>query len=688
MSSLSTPDIASQTSPKERTAHIKASKAIGFQPRGPVEAGIIKIIDASPPDPDAVLRGITEFSGEASGVGQRVSLITDLSDASRVRIQELRDPVRVGKEAYGNGLVNEQHRGKNTVAEHEEAQSQAYAGLEQKIESGLVDPTAIFSEIVIKLKVAPDLERVPNTYEGIVGSVEGQLRQFLEQGNLNQQEFESILAEITEFTELYAKAYGKEDLEKAYELISDNAAKLTYQNAVDKDVFSGSDHGTRHILDGNTRFAKQMIGSLRENGVNISAKDEVAIHQVMIDHDLGYTTGAAQAPAGWEASKDHPLVSAKFIEVNKDYYVDKFGENGFSAIHNSVLNHSYPKLEYQSDSAESIHPGLVRGITSTVDSLGVTVETKTPEFFWNKDAMRSLLKIRLAMETMGGKVPADLMAKYKEELQTVASKEPNADRAAGYSNAVENFFNEFTADNTLGHYAGAVRNVTVEQADVDHDDTEVEGASADRGHESHKSLRVVVEMVPSEVLATLGNMFGNKLANQSFMKAMKDLGLDVSRLDEFGRELTRKRNGKTDQTTSPFATQNKHARVIVGGTFVEDMSDQDQAAILGANKVREIAGVFKEAEVLSIRTEINGLLEEFKDGGVTLPVIYAKFLEGVTDKTSAQEIRTLSEMLLTLSDNSPSGQKDMMGQDITVSQKTQNALRGFLTQREREFLGV
>lgn len=696
---VASPDIQIST-PEDIKAPKKVEVKVQPKPIGPTEATIAKEIDAKAPNPDAEFQEILdtptavedrpiestkssdvkvtpEAQPETGKNTESASLRVDLSSESRQKIKALRDKDRVGVDAYGkDGLVNAYHKKGMSVAEHETAQQEAYGGLDAKIEAGIIDPTAIMSEVCVKLNVSPELKVIPQTFEDIVPLVNVEVQKFLEQGNLNQQEFESIQSEVVEFTNLYAAAYGKENIRGVYELVRDNARKLSYQSAVDKDVFSGSDHGTRHILDGDMRFARQMIESLRANGVNVSSQDEVLIHQTLIDHDIGYTTGAAQAPRSWGASKDHPLVSARFIEDNKAYYVDKFSEDGYQSIHNSVLNHSYPRLEYQSDETNGVHKDLIRGITSTVDTLGVTVETKTPEFFWNKDAMRTLLRIRLAMETHGQKVPPEMMARCRQELIDIAGQEPNPDRAAGYKNAVDNFFNEQTADNTLGQYTGVVRNVRVEQADAD-------DAQGEVGDES-KSVRVVVDISPSEVYAVLGNMFGSKLSNQAFVKVMEDLGLDQSELQKQGRSIAQSR-GHKGESVPGIVTENKHAKVNIEGTFIEDMPTEQGNTILGEVRIQEIAQVFQEAEALSIRTEINQLLEG--DASV-FPELVGEFLDGITAKTTEAEAIGLNELLISISDLSPSGEKDENGSDITVSQKARNALRGFLTQKEKEFLGI
>lgn len=659
-----------QVSPKTQEAAKKA--------RGAAEAKLATIAQRGKVDrPDKVL---AEIAGEKEPLA-RVGLSVDLSDAGKAKVEALRDESRVGTKQYGESLVNKHQKGKNTPAEHEDAQALAYTDLQQKIDAGVVDPSVIPTEVCLTLGVTPELGEIPQTYEGIADKVGQELRTFKEKGMMTEDELATVTREMTTFANLYGEAYGKGDVASAYELTRDNARKLVYQHMRDKQVFSGSDHGFRHIVDGNIRFADQMVASLREKGIVVSAKDQVILHQAMYDHDLGYTTGAAQAPKGFDASKDHPLVSARLIEDNKAYYVDKFGEDGYRAIFDSVLNHSYPRLEYQSDGQEVVHAGLIRGISSTVDSLGVTVETKTPEFFWNKDAMRTLLKIRLAQETMGGKVPEELMGQYRQELMVVADTEPDAVRRNGYRNAIGSFFNEVTAENTLGHYTGVVRSVQVEEVPSD-------GESHEEGHEGHegedKRFRVVVEMTPTEVYAALGNMFGDKLAAQSFVKAIKDLGLDASRLEAHARGVRQaKSRGESHDVLDVVSDQ---AHVRVGNNFLEDSTNPEVA---DTQKIQAIAEVFHEVEMLSARTEINGLLDAIAErGSEAIPEIQARFEREISDKTTESELGELNNLLINLSDQSLSGEKDVAGNGLTVSEVARGKLKTFQTAQEKAFLGI
>jgi len=632
----------------------------------------------------------TDAHAEAVG-HSTVSLIdTGYTDE---QLSALRDPEKVGagEGLYGDSLVNTfHHKDVITPDGHELAQEAAYRGLQEKIDKGLIDPTAMTQEMCKKLGVSMELGEVPAKYDDIASRVNAEVRTFIEGQHLSEAEATAIEKAIVEFTELYGKAYGKENVTKAYELVRDNARKLVYQTAVDKDVFSGSDHGITHIYKGNINFAMQMVKSLREHGVNVSEKDQLLMYQIMIDHDLGYTTGAGQAPGGFFASKDHPLVSTKFIEENKAYYVDKFGEDGYNVIKDSVLNHSYPRLEYQSDNnPDAIHASLIRGVTSTVDSAGATVETKTPIFFRNAKAMEVLLMWHLAAEVNGGKVPADLQDKYHNMLVDIANDEPNPVTKAGFLNALDKFFKlspDITRATTIGQYAGVIDNITVDfapqetQSDITQGHEHDGHGEDDHGELSHKRLRVVVEMQPTRAYALLADIFGGKDANQSYVKVMKDLGLDTGELQAYGRKIaTAKRKG--GEAPQKFVSEHGQAKVIVGNTLLEDLPEGSHPAIEGFDDIKAISKVFEKVYLLSMRSDINQALDMLEGKKPSeIPAIVDDIRDFFAGSLRADRINSAE---LT--------QLDGFLNDLSVPAKAadaKTALKRFLTGREKEFLGI
>lgn len=602
--------------------------------------------------------------------GEDKYLRVDTSPENLARIAQLRNPARVGKEQYGEGLVNASHKGAKTVAEHEAAQARAYNAADKKIEAGLVDPAAIGTEIVVTLGVSPEIDNPPQTHAEIPGRVGDELDSFVEQKKLTQEEADIIKKEVSTFSALYHEAYPEADATKAYELVRNNARTIAYQTVRDKTVFSGSDHGVKHILQGNMTFAEQMFASMEAQGIKVSAKDKILTHQTIIDHDCGYTCGCGQAPSGFEASKDHPVFSAKFVEANKGYYTDKFGEDGYTVVQDAILNHSYPTELPQSLAPDTdVHPALIRSISSTVDSLGVTADTKTPLFFTNPDSIRVLLKIKLASDTLGngGDIPKELMEKYKGELRAIARREPNLDRQQGYVSSIDNFFSEFTADTTLGHYTGVVDSVGVARL-------------------ANGKLGPQVGLKMSRIHAILGDMFGGKTESQAFTKAMGDLGMSKGEMQRLGAILTAARKNGERPSSEQLQFDSEQARFVLAPELAENAQ----------NEFTAVSEVMDEVYNLSIRMDINRLIDslpsntEHQEGAIA--EIQFKFFAAITEKTSEADIDNLHRLTADLSDNSDSvfTFTNNVGEikQLTRVEVAKQELKRYITAEEKKFLGI
>ena len=636
-----------------------------------IDAGLGELWAKAEKTGQTALQKLSEAGLAINGKKERVFPGTRLkTEYPPEKLRALRDPAVVGKEKYGAGLVNTFQKEGLTTPAQEMAQEAAIRALEEKIKAGLVDPEAIGADMIAQLEVSPDLRDAPDETDQVLGIIHAEVDGFVDKEFIIKEEAHLIKEEAEKFLRAYQEAFPEASPQKVFEIVRDNCRKVAYQTKMDKLVFSGSDHGTRHILEGNMKFADQMVQSLAEKGVAISALDRVLIRQVIIDHDCGYTCGCAQAKQGFEASKDHPVFSAKFIEANQAYYEDKFGKEAFGVIRNAVLYHSYPVAEYQTgpEGASQINERVIRSITSTVDSLGVTAETKTPAFFRKPEAIKTLLKVKLALEFSETKnkkgdavLPETDMARYKQELLSIASADPNKVRREGFGRAIGDFFNEFTAETSLGHYTGVVEHVGVE--------TGPDG-----------KLVPKIDMHLSRIHALLGDLFGGKLETQAFSKAMKDFGIGQIQLKKFGSALeTARRGGEKPSEALRFSSD--RAIFEIAPQFAEDAADE-------FSDIREVVA---EVYNVSIRMEINSLLSEIEssaDATEKIPEIQAKFEASVTGKTTADELKMLLELTEQLADATETEKVDADGRPITKSREATAKLRRFQTEKEHSFLGL
>ncbi len=429
--------------------------------------------------------------------------------------------------------------GRENVLFQEMTQEIAYADFQRRKEGGeaTLGAEGISADMLVELDLEEKEELEMASMQEAREAVHNELLEYIEKGYLTEKEAALIQVTVEKYGDVYVAAFeGKRFpggeimtrerlIQDAYEGMRDNARKIAFQTKLDKRVFSGSDHGTRHICEGCTHFSETMMDSMNGlEGVDFKPQDEVLIRQIIIDHDIGYTTDAAQAKGGFEASKDHPCAGCDFVESNKDYYVQKYGQEGYDTIRDVVLNHSYVQTEYQGTRQESApdeityNRDLIRSVVSTVDAMGVTYETKAMDMFRHPEAIDLLLNVKLYTQTHDGKMDEAALAEVKKDFNTlidtwVANGSVSAQRASGYRSAVENQFNPVTVEITLGQFTGVVREMTLKKR-------------------SDGTIAPEIQMDISRMAALVGDSFGDKTALKGFAKAMEDFGLSESLLQE------------------------------------------------------------------------------------------------------------------------------------------------------------
>ncbi len=619
----------------------KAIESIGGE-ESDIKAGLNRIKDVN--------EEIAHTTEEAIRVLENYQVSVEIrSDFSDSQLVELRQKT---KDDYGEGLVNKFHKGIKTLTEHESAQYQAYEALSEKIDSGSVNPEAIGAEInqVLNLKNKPNVKVETNSE--IIKEIDKELNSFVEQGLINQEEKELIAGEGEKFLSIYQTAYSEVGLDKAFIVTRDNVRKLAFQTERDKQVFSGSDHGTRHILEGNMNMADKILDSL---GDKVSAKDKVIIHQIIIDHDLGYTTGVAQAKKSFEASKDHPLFSTKFVEDNKDYYLDKFGNDAYQAIKDGILLHSYVKSEYSNptDSETGINFDIIRSVTSTVDALGVTAETKCPAFFREPNVLRVLQKIKLYSETHDGKVDDEQMDKYKGELHKLADNETSVARKKAYHEAIDNQFNAFTVDATLGQYTGVLKDIKIV--------------------EQNGKLMPHIKMDISRIQALLGDFFGDKIAFKSFIKAMEDFNMPEEVFSDLAQKINEIRNTPDLSKKEELMKQLSYSQDNALFEFAPTFSETDP----GIDKV------FIDFESHSIRTELNTVFKSLEKAEIIDSAFVNKILSQFDTMASEKlDIKDIEEINVIKAEVIKSvGDPDKLRDSL-------KRLKSFSSQKEREYMNI
>lgn len=592
---------------------------------------------------------ITKDYGKKGAVNAKFKLCAGAPDACAgryvARLRETGRPVpdeftmqRVLK-AVAEGKTPASAR--DVVLMEEMAQELALEAYGKKVKDGVtLGAEGIVADMVAELDLEGREELQVESLEQAAEAVRAELQEYVDHGYLNAKEMQLIIETTSKFGTAYVKAFeGKrfrggaarsesEVIQHAYEAMRDNARKIAFQTKLDKRVFSGSDHGTRHICEGCTHFSEQMMGSLKGlEGVDFKDQDEVLIRQIIIDHDIGYTTDAAQAKGGFEASKDHPCAGCAFVEANKDYYVEKYGEDGYEIIRDVVLNHSYAQSEYggqrpaAGEDELAYNRDLIRSVVSTVDAMGVTAETKAMDLFRYPEAIDILQSVKLYADTHDGKVEPEALDLFKQDLNVmvdalVADGKISAERAAGYRSAIENQFNPVTAEITLGQFTGVVREMKL-------------------ARRPDGTVAPEIRMDVSRLAAIVGDSFGDKLALQGFVKAMKDFGLTEGRLRELSG-LVRQLQSETDPARRE-ALQQQLTYESERATFV--ISERETTG-LPDEREQELAAIterFEAFERETIRSELRQQFERIRavEPGARTP----DMAQAIVD-----ELRTLFEL--------------------------------------------
>jgi len=402
------------------------------------------------------------------------------------------------------------------------------------IEDGVLDPASIAFEMKMTLKVNDDIppsiskEKLnslnPLEKEQKLAEVEKKVHEeidsFEKKGFLIVEQQNRIKKDISEAIPLYAKAYSDKTVEDLFVVVRDMARVAFYQELSEPGVFSGSDHGSKHIHH-NHELAKEMFPGIDKE--HLSAKDRFLVMFTHFYHDLGYTLGISTND--FLASRDHPIHGAKFIAENASYFTHYLGKEGFEAVRDSILYHAIPDAftkEVERDT--DVHYSMVRATSSISDSCAVTSERKTQDFWLKPKAISVLVRLKLYLlihpemqkfvrkkkpiATLGNREEekfVEFYNKMKDELRQIAKDDPFG-RSEAFLKAIENNFNSFTANITLGQYTAKLDSVSV---------------TKEHGHYVPQ-----ISMVPSAVQHYLKELYGDDAGAKAFTKLIEDMGGD------------------------------------------------------------------------------------------------------------------------------------------------------------------
>ncbi len=247
-----------------------------------------------------------------------------------------------------------------------------------------------------------------------------------ETGRVNPAKHETLLKQTERYLDLIVEAQTEGDIssevsaEDIERMVNENIDVLAYQDRVAAENLLG-DHGIRHLVGHNINVSEKIFDELARNGQTVKAMDRLMMHQVMIDHDIGYAMSPVRDRINTEGIKGqdagHNLLAGKFISErlgDKDDHLNKiFSIDALKQIHAGILNHDSSDTAFilGNDSSEARQKNLESAIHLADNTHAF--EDKLPELLY--EVPKSLEAMRL-LKTAGEIGDNGLVDEIKNDL--------------------------------------------------------------------------------------------------------------------------------------------------------------------------------------------------------------------------------------------------------------------------------
>lgn len=255
--------------------------------------------------------------------------------------------------------------------------------------------------------------------------VEVTLSRYVENGKLLPKQKGEILEEIEDLITHYQTVFPNKEIHSLCGLCLMAARNMVYQEYYNGAVFTGCDHGVKHIRH-SILMANKCIKHLIRWAIN--ERDIFAIQLVHIFHAFGYSIGFAG---------DHSIVSAAFLNANRRFLVDVLDEDMFDAVVRSVEKHPYIHPDFTPEmnrSRNKVQSSFVRAVTSLSYYCSLATNGKTQDFWMDLEAMLIASRLKVFVTNhpeYGDKFNPPRPQTYAENYRNQLIGSPNAmDRLA------------------------------------------------------------------------------------------------------------------------------------------------------------------------------------------------------------------------------------------------------------------
>lgn len=418
--------------------------------------------------------------------------------------------------------------------------------LPKRIQEGYYNPAVIPREIDRILGPTIKMPRTKLTDEMLHQWLKNEVDRYGK--HLSEHQVNYIKKDVIEAVSLYLKAYPDKTHRNAYVLGRDLIRLAVYQEIFDKASFTGSDHGSKHIHH-NIENADALLRNMQQK-VDYSDKDRFIEHLIHFYHDIGYTVGLAGN--SFSCCKDHPLIGAKMIEENRDYFEHYLDKESADILWNGVLLHAIamPNLTPDKHVVAGMFPNMIRAVVSISDACAVTYDRKTQEFWEQPATLLALARLRLFLTmypqyisklSQSGQTewnqldqnnPMDVLAHdiYRHTkrilFKAVDQYDVPPEKKELFRQAIVQQFNSFTTATTLGQFGGVLT-----------------GVSAVKNQDQIRNVPKFFpqfDLAPSIIYETLYDLFGEELAQASFKKLVDEFSGDLRELSKEINETARK----------------------------------------------------------------------------------------------------------------------------------------------------
>lgn len=255
-----------------------------------------------------------------------------------------------------------------------------------------------------------------------------------ENGRINPEKHRVVTEQTKRYLDLISQAQSEGDLPATLEaqtvlrLAEQNVWTLAFQDRVASENLLG-DHGIRHIVGYNIQVSENIFDELVRNGQQVRAVDRLIMHQVMIDHDLGYAMDPVRQQINrgiFQADKGHNVLAAKYerqrAEDGSNPLHQIFSDEQLDIIHEGILYHDSSEVNFHiGDTSVTASRENIYSAIHTADNTHA-FEDKLPELLYTYP---ETLRVMRLMKTAGEIGDQESFQRLQVQLVKAIQSNPN-----------------------------------------------------------------------------------------------------------------------------------------------------------------------------------------------------------------------------------------------------------------------